>query len=589
MTDDDIRRADDRAGGEGELLRDRPVTPADARARMAESDPVLKALKEIPKLRSAEEDPDGKVRRPLRPPPPMVSRIAGFMQGCSGILLVLIAAVMVLAAWQYGFYMWGPALLLVGGLVLSVGTIGVWRGNRMPVMVSIVMLLLVVGIGYSWEQFIQIAGRLTPIGPIGMIIGVASSMVALVVLVALISNTLSLAYWRRLMKSTARGMSIWVGGVITLVVLALILHVTQQQQRKAWINDHIDEWRAEAVRDTLTLGSSMNVSLGYSFFVANNDDESNLQQRLVELEAALDAGADVIRITASGDALLEVEVPVLFDDDDTDEGRANAEARVAAQQADEKAYMARVQEARDAGTALLIADYHYTPYLMLRSYKDEKEIPWVEFVEFQERRVRHYARTYQPDYYELLTEPALYDDYSQVAGPEGGNDLDAWVAQMTRLAKAVREESPDTKIGITISVWNDTDVDVYLRALEMEEIDFIGLRIFQTGAFVELEDFFVDYGHPRDFGKEVWIVETWFGACLAPQRSQELDGLWLEMTAAFAAKEDMAAVLTADMGCFVRVGGTLFGDTPDIDDRTDVWAAWHDLIVEWDVADDPAP
>ncbi|MCD4686998.1 MAG: hypothetical protein K8S97_13800 [Anaerolineae bacterium] len=581
MTDDDIRRDDDVAGDQGNQERDRPMTPADARARIALDDPVLKALKEIPKLRAIKEDPDGKGPKEFRPPPPMVSRIAGLVQGCGGILLILIAAVTVLAALQYGFYMWGPALLMVGGLVLTVGTVGVWRGNRVPVVVSITMLLMVVGLGYTWEQFIQIAGRLTPLGAIGMIVGLASSLVALVLLVALLSNTISLVYWKRLMPSTTRGITIWVGGIMVLIALALILHFTQQQQREAWINDHIDEWQAEAVTDTLTLGSSMNISLGYTFFVSDEDDESDLQQKLAELEAALSAGAEVIRLTASGDALLEVEVPMLFNDADDEAGRANAEARVAAQQVDEQAYMARIEQARDAGMALIIADYHYTPYLMVRSYDDEEKIPWVEFVEIQEARVRYYASTYTPEYYELFTEPALYDDYSQIDEPEGDNDLDAWVAQMTRLANAVREESPDTQIGLTVSVWEDMDIDIYLRALETEDIDFIGLRVFQTGAFKGLEEFFADNGHPRDFGKEVWIMETWFGACLAPQRSQDLDARWLEMATAFAAKEDMTAVLTADMGCFVREGGTLFGEVPDIDDRTDVWAAWRDLIVVW--------
>jgi hypothetical protein len=53
------------------------------------------------------------------------------------------------------------------------------------------------------------------------------------------------------------------------------------------------------------------------------------------------------------------------------------------------------------------------------------------------------------------------------------------------------------------------------------------------------------------------IVETWYGYCLAPQRSMALDAEWLEMVTAFAAKENISAMLTSDYGCFLQEGGRL--------------------------------
>lgn len=568
MSDEDIRRDDaahDAVNGEAP---DEPRKP----------DAVISALRDIPRLRSIEEEAPGKFRS-HRPPPPMVSRISGLSQGCSGVLMLLLSVVMIMAAISYGFYLWGPGILMVSAMVVIAATIGVWRGQRVPVAVSIVALFAAMIIGYQWEAFITIAGRLVPLGGVGMLIGPAAGLIAMVLLVALVSNLLSLIYWRRLFPSTTRGIAIWVGSALALVVIAVVFHFTQQQQREAWLTDHYDEWTAEAETDSLQLGSSLSVTLGYSFTTAEEDDTNFFDVHSAELKAAKEAGTQVIRLTASGDMLLEAETPTMFDIDEEDpESVQEAQDRIDRQLQLETDYMALVQE---SGADLVLVDYQYSPYLLMLSYDTEESMPWADFIELQENRIRHYAALYQPAFYEIVNEPSQYEEYSAISGPEDEDEVDAWVEQTTRLITAVQEESPDTQIGVSLALQRDLDEAFYLKLLDMDGIDYIGFRIYQPAAFQVLEDFLLDNGHPAEYGKQLWINETWYGACLAPQRSQKLDGLWLETVAAFAATEDIATVLASDFGCFVNEGGTRTTSDPDLEGRTDVWETWRDLIAKW--------
>ncbi len=53
------------------------------------------------------------------------------------------------------------------------------------------------------------------------------------------------------------------------------------------------------------MGSNSNITLGYSFLTVEADDDDQLDLRLAELQAALDAGASVIRLSASYDIQME--------------------------------------------------------------------------------------------------------------------------------------------------------------------------------------------------------------------------------------------------------------------------------------------
>ncbi len=61
--------------------------------------------------------------------------------------------------------------------------------------------------------------------------------------------------------------------------------------------------------------------------------------------------------------------------------------------------------------------------------------------------------------------------------------LELWVAQTEHLIEIVHEESPETRIGVTIALDNDFNLDYYERVLHLDGIDQIGVRIFQPAAF----------------------------------------------------------------------------------------------------------
>ncbi len=557
-------------------------SPRTTAGRPAESqDRVVEAMRGIPRMRSVEELE--KQQRVYEPPPPFASRIGGMAQGCGGVLLTLMAIVMFLAAMWFGYYLWGPGLLLAGGLLLVGGAVGVWRGRRAPLVMSTAVIAMLTVVGFLWYSFVPAAGALAPLGGLGMMLSMVVLLVILVLIGALVSHVIALLYWRRLGPATRRGIITWAGVSGVLVVAALAFHSAQQTQREAWLGERLDDWSAQAATDSLHLGSTANVTLGYTFVTVEAADDDRLDVRLAELRAAVEAGAQVLRVTASGDMLWEAQLPRLFkatEGQDPAEEEAEMAARITRQRDDEAAYLGAIAE---SGVGLIVSDAQYTPYLLVKA-NDEQESTWEEFAQLQEERVRHYARELRPLAYEVVSEPGQYAQYSGVAQQEGVDEIGLWVAQTERLAAAVREESPETLVGVAVSISDDYDLDFYEQVLGLEAVDFIGVRIFQPAAFDVLEDILAERGHPADHGKELWLLETWYGYCLAPQRSMDLDARWLEAAAAFAAKERITTVLANDYGCFLQEGGTLFQSEVDLQGRTEVWRRWQDLIRTWQPA-----
>lgn len=564
---DDVNRRDDQPDVVGE----------------ARKDAYVNMIRDLPRM-STMEAKGGK--REYTPPPPTVTRLGAGIQGCGGLLLTLLSVPMVMVALWFGFYMWGPALLLVGGGVVLFATRGVWNGRRTPLLITLGTLLVLAVVGYLWSTFVPAAAALSPLGTIGILFAPAILLVALALIAALALHVITLFYWKRLNPVVPRGLVVWGVGIGVVVLLAVGFHFLQQSQRQSWLDERRDDWTAEAAPGSLVLGANANITLGYSFATANEDDDPRFDLRMAELEALLDANVVTVRLGASGDMWLEEEQPRLFDsggedDEDaepTEDERQEAAERIARQQAYEADYMARIQE---AGAELHLSDSQYSPYLLVWA-NDDGDIPWTDFAALHEERVRRYAQVYQPARYEVVTEPNAYGEYSAIDLPDDEAErLELWVAHTETLRDAVHEESPDTQIGVTIAIQSDFDLDYYERILALDGIDFVSFRVYQPGAFEVIEDILAERGHPRDSGKALWLAETWYGYCLAPQRSMALDAEWLEVAVAFAQKESISGVMPSDYGCFLQEGGTLFSDTVDIGGRTEVWETWRDLVEAW--------
>jgi hypothetical protein len=572
------------------MTDDTTATPAsgaqDTIQKPAEGDNLMAAIRDLPRLRAIEDE---KFKNKIfEPPPPTVSRISGLAQGCGGALMTLAALLMLWAALGSGFYLWGPGLLLVGGGVLAFSTGGVWNGRRTPVVVAIITLTAIALLAYYWLPFIQAAAFLVPLQGLNIILQLGQALVGLVLLVAFFANAVSLLYWKRLKPVNRRGAMIWGSVSVALIALMIALNFFDLQQRKSWLEEQFATWSAAAKADSLAFGSNANVTLGSAFLTMEEGDDSNLDVRLAELNAAVDADVSLIRLSASGDMLLEEDEPRIFKvDEDAEDPEAEAQknaARIERQQAAENEYMTTLL---DSGTGLVIADAQTSFYMVVwgsqEDDKDEEPFTWETFTDLQEWRVRRYAAQYQPAAYEIINSPETYAQFNGFHEPEEDGRLDAWAAQTERLIAAVAEESPDTRIGVTLSSGSDFELEYYDRLLELDGLDFIGFRLFARTTFDELETILKEHGHPADFGKELWIIETWNGYCLAPQRSMELDALWLETVAAFAAKENITTVLATDYGCFAQAGGSLFQDAGAPDERTEVWKRWRDLVAQWQV------
>jgi len=139
----------------------RPDAAQDS-ARPRSEDPFLEKLRDLPRMR-----PDASAgSKPFRPPAPTLSRIGAFTQGCSGLLVVVLALPMLLSAVLYGFYVWGPGMLLTGGILLLAAVLGIWRGARLSLAVSLLVTIGVALLMYEWRYFVFAAAALSPFGQI---------------------------------------------------------------------------------------------------------------------------------------------------------------------------------------------------------------------------------------------------------------------------------------------------------------------------------------------------------------------------------------------------------------------------------------
>jgi hypothetical protein len=536
--------------------------------------------------------------------------MAAFSQGCGAILLTLMSVPMMMVAVAFGYDLWGPGVTLIGGLLLLFGVAGIWRGRRVALVMGIVLVIALFVVIYMWRYFVFAVAILSPLGALSDVVyGLALAVGLLGLFATLVLHIVTLFFWRRLIPpQKRRPLILWGVGLVALIVLPVVFHVVYGQQRFTWLEDRRDEWQAEASTDTLYLGANTGFSLGYTFAATSSEGtatvspENEFELRSAELAAILEAGASPVRISASGDTLLEQrdlnneaesdatpEAETTEESDVTPEAteesgdtEVSEEAEELAQRLDyEDRYMAPLLE---SDSELFLADSQYSPYLLKQSQdNDNEKMSWEDFTVLHEERIRYYANLYQPAIYAVVTEPERYAQYSAIDDTEGSDDerLDAWVAHTSNLIAAAKEESPDSRIAVTISIDSDFDQQYYERVLGLEGLDILTVELYQPASYEQVQRLIDERGHPRDYGQELWITETWYGFCMAPQRSMELDSLWLETVVAFAAKEGISGVLPTSFGCFLQPGGTLLIPDPDLNGRTEVWEKWRDLVQEW--------
>ncbi|NDJ76008.1 MAG: hypothetical protein GYB65_07090 [Chloroflexi bacterium] len=600
MTDDNLRRDDP----EGDAAANGPApssgAPDSGPETAPESEPAsggdafLDAIRDIPRL-SSDEDP---VRgRAAGSAAPALTRLGAVAQGCGSGLLTALALPMLLVSMGAGFYTWGPVMLAGFSLLLAFSTSGMWAGKRTTLVISLSILSGIVFLLYTWWSFIPAAGwMLTPLGDFRILyIRFAPQLVVFAILVLGVTHLGSLFYWARLQALSRRGLVVWGILVVGVIVFAVLFHVRQQAQREDWLTDQRDEWRAGALTDgRVVLGSNVNITLGNSFLNMEDEDDPRFDERMAELFAVQESGARVIRLTTASDVWLETENPLLFDDDEI------SDEQLALQRVFQADYLDAL--GAQPGTHIVLSDSAHSPYLIIQA-NDDGEMSWREFTELHRDRVQTYAAMFNanPDYanlelyaYEVISSPSAYAVESGVDEPEDDDArLRAWVIHTNDLVEIVRAENNQVLVGVSIEIGNDFDLDYYEALLDPASIgegelaldyDFISFRIYQPQGIDLMEELFEEYGDPADYGKQVWITETWYGACLAEQRSMSLDSLWLEAVVAYADQNStVTAVLPNDSGCYLQEGGTLFSSDIDLDGRTGVWETWQTLVAGYPV------
>ncbi|MBN1679600.1 MAG: hypothetical protein JW966_04860, partial [Anaerolineae bacterium] len=266
---DDIRHDGDNEQIDADAIQPDSV-PEPASSQV---DPFVEVLRDLPRMR-AEEDAGAK---PFVPPPPMLVRMGAVTQGCGGVILTLMSLPMLLVAFAFGFYLWGPGLIVASGVVMLLGTPGLWRGNRLSIFIGFGAALVALVVTYMWRYFVLAVAILSPLGAMVEVIYSLGVMVgALVIVGILILMIFGLLYWRRLHPPTSRALMVWAAILILLIAVPLVSSVFEQQNRRDWLETHRDDWTAQAQIDSLVLGANSNVALGYTFASSEPADAEKL-------------------------------------------------------------------------------------------------------------------------------------------------------------------------------------------------------------------------------------------------------------------------------------------------------------------------
>ncbi len=199
-----------------------------------------------------------------------------------------------------------------------------------------------------------------------------------------------------------------------------------------------------------------------------------------------------------------------------------------------------IREIRASGKILFLKDASAERY---RRFK----LPWKQFEAAWVQRVKTIASLYHPEYYTVVKEPGWYAPMiagltRNVNSPADRQVLsvNTWVSLLKKLASAVKQVSPSTKVGISIpgdSLYHGK-VPLYVplmkAASQLSDINYLGFDIYDANSFNDTLRFLDTVG---SHGKAVWINEAWSttsrNVASNPQRSQ-LDVQWMKALYQFA-------------------------------------------------------
>lgn len=288
----------------------------------------------------------------------------------------------------------------------------------------------------------------------------------------------------------------------------------------------------------VTWGACTTTFLGYSLtekikkdpgspVLALNTTSNVVADAAAEVESLSLAGAEYIRVGASGDQLL-AEKPW--------------------QEAVDDAFISKV---RSTGRKLVLVDTQHPKVTR------DRKLTWQEFGDWHLRRLEYYQQRYHPSVYLVVCEPLSYHGF--VLKKSETFSAEAWAKQLSAACRRIKELAPDTQTGICLLVMEDKrpEWEVWQAMRDLPELDILSVEIYQPEDFGLAERRLVEFGHPRDFQKDFWIAETFNGWALAGDRRWTDDARWLRIADAFAARNRAETVLVWAFGTFIE-GGSFY-------------------------------
>ncbi|MEM2902292.1 MAG: hypothetical protein QXO32_06140 [Candidatus Bathyarchaeia archaeon] len=342
--------------------------------------------------------------------------------------------------------------------------------------------------------------------------------------------------------------------LIALLLISLTINVTVNTAYQNWLEGKIDRYQPEAPR--LMMFGVHVADLGVNTLTSPNDLNYHPISAEV-LKAAGEAGAEVAVVFLFYDAWMEGDNTVIGESEKL------------------------VEAVKASGLRLFTVDQG------ARYMLQDKNLSLTEFTAIHRNYTRFFAERFKPEYYSVVSEP---DTYHYTGAVKEAFNLTAWVEEAKASAREVKKVSPDTKVGVSI-YYNENELKFYREAIKLKELDFIGLNIYSYGSsalhlfntdVLEMFQQVIDQDSPRNYGKELWITETWngVGGSLFQGWKEDSDAKWIRATAYFAEANGME-------GCVINYGyhlisyrGLWMGGEVDLPSRTKVFYALKALTEE---------
>jgi hypothetical protein len=331
---------------------------------------------------------------------------------------------------------------------------------------------------------------------------------------------------------------------VLILFLTGSVHLVLTNEKAEWFDTKMDEFAPSEYHE-MKFGVTMPLEIS-GIFYSKEDGEDRFKMWMAILDATDEVNVEIIKVFLSD---LAWQVNNTYSIELTDRF---------------------FEQARKRGKKLmLLFDYGgtYPP-----------NFTWEKYRELALRNVRFFTKRYEPEYFivmqEITTTVEIY-----LVEPVG---VDKWIELTKELIRIVKEESPDTKIVVSPAVGFlfPKENEYYEELLHLEGVDIIGFQMF-TPYSIEEANHALSRFHPHDYGKELWIIESWYtlwGSWYQPW-NKENDAKWIKLMTYYAQKNGFDGFISFYSSLFISYESHLL-DKINYTERTPAFYAYKEIIEE---------